>query len=226
MRRRLRLPVLGVVAGLALLAGCGVTTTALHDERYDLAARPNGAIVVIGDSVGYGLTVYGGITATLAVEGWGPIRSFSQLGLHASPESATDQYTVVNQIGAFRAVGLEPRVAVVVAGANDVGYWQGDNATRNAQRIEAAMSAIGPNVHVAWTTIAHGNATLMNAWNQALWDVATRYPNLHVCDWAAAVAQQPHLLERDGVHMTVGANGGYAAMRDFVTGCVRQFALG
>jgi lysophospholipase L1-like esterase len=218
-----RLASLGALAIAAVVLGSScavvVTTTRLHDDRYDFNTRPKGTAVVIGDSVGYGLTVYGGITNRLAIDGWGPVRSNAQVGLHAAPETATDANTVVNRIAGFRAGGLKPKVAVIVVGANDVGFPGGGDVARNVRRIETALKALG-SIPVVWTTLVHRRADWTAAWNQALRDVATRFPNLHVCDWAAEVAKRPHYLERDGVHMTVGPSGGYVAMRVYVAACV------
>jgi lysophospholipase L1-like esterase len=147
------------------------------------------------------------------------VRSNAQVGLHAKPETATDTNTVVNRIAGFRSGGLVPKVAVIVVGANDVGFPGGGDVARNRVRIETAVKALG-SIPVVWTTLVHRRADWTGAWNQALRDVAARYPNLHVCDWAAEVARRPHYLERDGVHLTVGANGGYVAMRRFVAACV------
>ena len=181
---------------------------------------PKGAIAVLGDSVGYGLTTVGNVTGRLAQDGWGPLRSYTQLGLHAAPEKPLDPDTVVRWIGEFRARGLAPRAVVVISGANDVGYPAANDVNRNMQRIETAMKALG-NVQVVWTTIHHNRPDLMAAWNQALVNVDAKYPNLRVCDWAAEVVRHPQYLERDKVHMTVGATGGYAAMREFVAACAR-----
>ena len=209
----------------AVLAGCatGSRTNWLGDERWDHTERPLGTIVVIGDSVGYGLTTQGGFTERLAAEGWGPLRSSTQLGLHAAPESSTDSDTVVRWIAEIRAMGLNPRVVVVISGANDVGYPQGHDVARNVQRIETALNHIG-GIPVVWTTISHNRPEWMAAWNQALRDVEARRANLHVCDWAAELALYPHYLEQDRVHMTVGPNGGYAAMSGFITACARAVA--
>ena len=134
------------------------------------AERPLGTIVVIGDSVGYGLTTQGGFTERLTAEGWGPLRSSTQLGLHAAPESSSDSDTVVRWIAEIRAMGFNPRVVVVISGANDVGYPQGHDVSRNVQRIETALDHIG-GIPVVWTTISHNRPEWMAAWNQALRDV-------------------------------------------------------
>jgi lysophospholipase L1-like esterase len=213
------------LAAVVLASSCAVvvTTTRLHDDRHDFTARPKGTAIVIGDSVGYGLTVFGGITHQLAIDGWGPVRSHAQLGLHAAPESATDTNTVVHRVAAFASIGLKPKVAVLVIGANDVGYPGGGDVARNVRRIETAMRSLGQ-ATVVWTTIVHKNAAGMNAWNAALRDVATRFPNLRVCDWAPALMRNPGWMERDHVHLTVGPHGGYVAMRNFVADCVRAVA--
>ena len=91
------------------------------------------------------------------------------------------------------------------------------------QRIETALNHIG-GIPVVWTTISHNRPEWMAAWNQALRDVEARRANLHVCDWAAELALNPHYLEQDRVHMTVGPNGGYAAMSGFITACARAVA--
>jgi lysophospholipase L1-like esterase len=213
------------LAAVVLASSCAVvvTTTRLHDDRHDFTARPKGTAIVIGDSVGYGLTVAGGIAHQLAMDGWGPVRSHAQVGLHAAPESPTDGNTVVHRVAAFASIGLKPKVAVLVIGANDVGYPGGADVARNVRRIETAMKSLGQ-APVVWTTIVHKNTAGMNAWNAALRDVATRFPNLRVCDWAAEVVKHHGWVEHDGVHMTVGPHGGYVGMRNFVAGCVRAIA--
>jgi hypothetical protein len=166
------------------------------------------------------LVVYGGLWTQLRQDGWGPVRAFSVLGMHAAPESKTDANTVANWITTFRREGVSPKVLVVVAGSNDVGYPGGGVVATDAAHIERAMAAIGTTPTV-WTTISHPNATFMNAWNTALKSEATHHANLHVCDWAAQLATHPGYLATDKVHMTLGPLGGYAAMRAFVDGCVK-----
>ena len=212
---------LAVAAALALSAcAVSVTTDFLHDDRIDHTARANGPAGIIGDSVGLGLVVYGGLWTRLGQDGWGPVRSFSVLGMHAAPSSPTDSNTVARWVGTFRKEGVSPKVLVVVAGSNDVGYPGGGDAVVDASRIETAMRAIGSTPTV-WTTISHPNVTFMNAWNAALKSVATRHANLHVCDWAAQLPSHPSYLEKDKVHMTVGPTGGYVAMQHYVDSCVR-----
>jgi len=210
------------VAGAILLSACAVsvTTDFLHDDRIDRTIRANGPAGIIGDSVGLGLVVYGGLWSRLGQDGWGPVRSFSVLGMHAAPSSPTDVNTVTRWIGTFRKEGTSPKVLVVVAGSNDVGYPGGGVVAVDASRIETAVRAIGTTPTV-WTTISHPNAGFMNAWNAALKSVATHHANLHVCDWAAQLAVHPSYLEKDKVHMTVGPSGGYVAMQRYVAGCVR-----
>ena len=152
------------MAAAALTSACasGARTNWLGDERWDLVNRPKGAIAVLGDSVGYGLTTVGNVTGRLAQDGWGPLRSYTQLGLHAAPEKPLDPDTVVRWIGEFRARGLAPRAVVVISGANDVGYPAANDVNRNVQRIDTAMKALG-NVQVVWTTIHHNRPDLMTA---------------------------------------------------------------
>jgi lysophospholipase L1-like esterase len=115
-------------------------------------------------------------------------------------------------------MGFTPKVTVIVAGANDVGYPQANVVARNVQRIETALRAMGK-TQVVWLTIIH--PVYGAAWNAALVDVDKRWANFHLCDWAAQVKAHPQYLERDGVHMTVGPKGGYVAMANFVTACAR-----
>jgi len=215
--------VLGLaVASALVLSACAIsiTTDGLHDDRVDRTVRPKGAAAIIGDSVGMGLVVWGGLWTRLGQEGWGPVHAFTVLGMHAVPESKTDANTVATWITTFHREGLSPKVLVAVAGASDVGYPGGGVIATDAARIERAMAAIGSTTTV-WTTISHPNLTFMNAWNTALKTEATHYRNLHVCDWAAQLAKHPNYLAADHVHMTLGPLGGYAAMRDYVDGCVK-----
>jgi hypothetical protein len=68
------------VAAAAVTSACasGAKTNWLGDERWDLVNRPKGAIAVLGDSVGYGLTTVGNVTGRLSQDGWGPLRSYTQ----------------------------------------------------------------------------------------------------------------------------------------------------
>jgi hypothetical protein len=204
----------------ALAGACAVrvTTNQLMDDRVDLTKRPNGTVAIIGDSVGYGLVAIGGFWTRLTQEGWGPVRSINVLGLHAVPEDSRDRNNVTGWINVMRFEGLTPRVAVIVVGADDVGYPGGGDVARNVRRVEGALSALG-DIPVVWTTISHTNPALAAAWNGALADAATRHPKLHVCDWATEVAAHPDYLARDHVHLTAP---GYAAMSTFVDACVAR----
>jgi hypothetical protein len=214
----LRLVPVAVAAGLAACA-ISITTSNLHDDRIDRTARSKGTAAIIGDSIGYGLVLYGGLWGRLAQDGWGPVRSINVLGMHAAPETGTDGNTVAGWIGRLRAEGLVPNVVVVVAGANDVGYPFGGDFAHDVARIETALAALG-SVPVVWTTIVFSNPSLMATWNAALADVATRRANLHVCDWAAQAAGNPGYLANDHIHMTLGPFGGYVAMQAYLAGCV------
>jgi len=215
---------LGLVLGAVVAIGAcamSITSDGLHDDRIDRTVRPNGPAAILGDSVGLGLVVSGWVWSRLSQDGWGPVRSFSVVGMHAAPESKTDVNTVAGWIGTFRREGLSPKVLVVIAGSNDVGYPAGGVVANDVLRIEKAMSAIGATPTV-WTTISHPNVGFMNAWNAALRDVATRHQNLLVCDWAGQLALHPAYLAKDRVHMTLGPVGGYVAMRQFVAACVKE----
>jgi hypothetical protein len=214
------IPIVAIVLALASCA-ISITTGPLHDDRIDRTVRPKGAAAIIGDSVGLGVVQYGGLWTGLRTDGFGPVRSFSVLGMHAAPESSTDVNTVARWINTFRAEGLKPKVVAVIAGSNDVGYRFGTDVAHDVIRIEKAMAALGT-VPVVWTTISHPNVTGMNAWNAALAQVASRHPNLKVCDWATQLKAHPSYLARDKVHMTLGATGGYVAMQAFIRGCVAK----
>ncbi len=204
----------------------GAALTVIFDNRADWTIRPNGTAIILGDSVGYGLVKalegWGGpnMTARLATDGWGPLRSYTLAGLHAAPEGAGDPHNVTTWINTFRGEGFLPRVAVIVSGANDVGWLNGDSVARNEQRIDTAMSSLGT-TEVVWTTITHGTAAKELAWNTALRNVATRRPNLHVCEWAPIARSNPGAyLSSDSTHPTPT---GYRLMRDTVAGCVAQY---
>jgi GDSL-like Lipase/Acylhydrolase family len=222
-RVRRGLPRLAPAAIAALLAACAIsiTTSNLHDDRIDRTTRSKGTAAIIGDSIGYGLVLYGGLWDRLARDGWGPVRSISVLGMHAAPEFGRDGNTVVGWIARLRSEGIAPKVMVVVAGANDVGYPSGGDLAHDVARIQTAMTALG-NMPVVWATIVHPNASLMAMWNAALANVASRRPNLHVCNWAAQAVAHPGYLAKDRIHMTLGPFGGYVAMQTYVAGCVAR----
>lgn len=219
-----------MVVVLVTLTGAWRPAGALNvvfDDRTDRTARPLGTAVVLGDSVGYGLVraleQFGGanlpnLTGRLAADGWGPLRSYTLAGLHAAPEGAGDPYNVATWIGTFRAQGFQPRVAVILAGSNDVGWPQGGSVSRNMQRIETALRSLGT-TEVVWTTITHANAAYESAWNAALRGEATRWPNLHVCEWQPVARSNPSYLSSDQVHPTPT---GYRVLRDLIAGCVAQ----
>jgi hypothetical protein len=103
--------VLLTLAALLLLSSCvvGGRTNWLADERWDYNARPRGQLVLIGDSVGWGLTTQGLATLRLSQDGWGAIRSYTQLGLHSAPEGPRDIDTVVHWSGRCGAWGSRRR---------------------------------------------------------------------------------------------------------------------
>jgi hypothetical protein len=77
-------------------------------------------------------------------------------------------------------------------------------------RIDRMMEVAGPDP-VLWVTVktlvgsgAWSNQN-MQAWNVALADAASRYPNLRIYDWASVV--QDEWFEADGIHYT---SQGYA----------------
>jgi hypothetical protein len=191
----------------------------IFDNRVDWTARPNGTIGVLGDSVGYGLVVIGGITNTMAAANWGPVRSYTLAGLHAAPEGSGDPHNVATWINTFRSQGILPRVMLIVSGSNDVGWPQGDSVVRNQQRIETAMAALGT-TEVVWSTITHHNPAYETAWNQALINAAAKWPNLHLCDWRGLARSTAGMLASDQVHAT---GNGYRAMRDLMMSCVAGF---
>jgi lysophospholipase L1-like esterase len=222
VRRGLIVALVSTVMGLSLGWRPAGALNVIFDDRVDWAARPNGTVTVLGDSVGYGLVKalegWGGpnINVRLANDGWGPIRSYTLAGLHAMPEGSGDPHNVATWIGKFRAQGLIPRVALIVSGANDVGWQLGNSVARNELRIETAMQSLGT-TEVVWSTITHHDLADQNAWNQALINVAARWPNLHVCDWYTVARSNPGYLSGDQVHPTPT---GYRVMRDLIAGCI------
>lgn len=102
-----------------------------------------------------------------------------------------------------RQMKTTPEIAAGLAGAGTLRPYVvlslGTNSTVNERVMDEAIGAIGPDHTIVLVTGAGGRSWI-GPTNDQMRAAATRYTNVVVADWQAAIAANPEGLGKDGVH--------------------------
>lgn len=150
------------------------------------------SVFVLGDSVFLGTTR----TIPEALPDW--LVSYDAVGSRRLSQSIEHLAEVRGHIGE----------AVVIHLGNN--YIVGERGDFGSQ-MDEAMAVLADVPRVIWVTVAEVSPTRV-AINESIREVATRWPNAHVLDWAPVVGADPGYTW-DGIHLT---NPGRRAMGEAV----------
>jgi peptidoglycan/LPS O-acetylase OafA/YrhL len=174
------------------------------------------AVVHIGDSTSDGLVS----AAYLPDPRLRITAQYTRVGIRRSVMDIVGGTSVVETLpGTLNALDMASQAVhagyrgcwVIALGTNDTAdVYVGSNVGR-VQRVEEMMKVIGgqPVLWVAVKSLVSAGPYSeldMRLWNQALAQVAPRYPNMRIYDWPAVV--QRRWFISDGIHYT---SAGYAA---------------
>lgn len=167
------------------------------------------------------------------------VQSYQKVGVTAKVDAhgsrsvlnkvASDPYTGEQAAKKYASEGYSG-CWVVALGTNDVGHT-GGKPDPSKDRIDAMMNAIDPTgkARVMWVNVYvtdAANASLVAAfpgWNEALVVAKSRWPNMHVYDWASVAKTGAAPFAGDGVHHT---SKGYQVRSDSIAKAVVTEGVG
>lgn len=179
---------------------------------------PSNSVVVIGDSMIYGIT-------SPRVLG-----SSNTIQAHLSATGRT--VFAVGEIGKSTpwGVGVVRSNPAVIRGADVVLLGFGTNevldtpglsvaTSRSAiDKMIAALRLENADVRIVWVDVSVERLAQRTAsWNRALDEAEQQVDDFHVCRWRSIALASPTSFDRDGVHLTTS---GYRERRDVLINCV------
>lgn len=181
-------------------------------------------VAYIGDSVSLGMTPAAGFDARLASVGVTGLR-VEVSGGRSIVETLPGQENAAVVAARLRADGFAG-CWVIAVGTNDAANIAAGGARQADERIASMMTVIGRDP-VLWidaasiATTGFWAAPNIDAWNQVLTTVVSRYPNMRIASWSTTVASP--WFEPDGVHIT--AAGAAARIELVADALVADFPL-
>jgi hypothetical protein len=201
------------ITGAGTLAGSAAFVPALPMPPPRTSCR---AVVHIGDSTSEGLTS----PSYLPNPSQRITAQYAKVGVSRSIMDIVGGTSVVETLpGTLNAFDMASQQVhggyhgcwVIALGTNDTADVYVGSTVGRVQRVEKMMKLIGgqPVLWVAVKSLVSGGPYSeldMRLWNQALAQVAPRYPNMRIYNWPAVV--QRSWFISDGIHFT---SAGYAA---------------
>ncbi len=196
-------------------AGCVADNKGLVLACDHFVATPGlrGSIGLVGDSVFLGSSPgmsYPSLPLLLNVNGWGPIRMTTSLGMRTNTATST--------LDTWKAQGFSPDYVAVNLGANHFGDCTPATVAACKTRIDALLDRIAldlPDAVVWWGKINYeqygrgtGYSAGMLGWNAALDQAAAqRSGRLVIWDWPTALLTSNPAIATDafGIHPSSGA---------------------
>ncbi|MEY4391775.1 MAG: GDSL-like Lipase/Acylhydrolase family [Actinomycetota bacterium] len=212
--RRLASAAVGLLLCVATVPGLTGAATATTTPA---TTNGQGDLVVIGDSLMEGSSVYGKLSGQLtALRVWTSVTVDYRRGRKTS-----ESYGVLER---RLAAAKNPTAIVVALGTNDM--ISHSEASWPARVIERMMIEAG-GLPVLWVNTTFNGAVHPDwklraaRFNRALRSAQTEWPNLFVADWSAFfVPKGASRFIADGVHLTVS---GYKTRATWLTSQVRTF---
>lgn len=142
---------------------------------------------------GFGDSVMVGAASTLE-------STFASATIHA--KVGEQAYTLLPQVMQDAAAGvLAPTVVIQT----------GNNGVIDGSQLTAALNALRSRHRVVLVTV-HVPRPWKNHNLQLITDTARKFPNVRLMQWNNRVTADPHLVVRDGIHLTLRGINTYAAM--------------
>lgn len=159
-------------------------------------------VMVVGDSLSVGDWCFARSAAN----------EYSSRGLLAAVDARQGRFTSAGlSIVRLAQLSLPPQV-VFALGTNDVTGGLPVATYRNS--VESVIRIAGPDRQVHLVTVhSSRNPDAASTYNQEMWALAARHPNVSVIDWSTVVKSRLALLTLDGVHLTVA---GYRTRAAFI----------
>lgn len=197
-----------------------VAASLLHSSPATaLPATPNGqgALVVIGDSLMEGSSVFGNLGSRLT-----SLRTWTSVAIdHRRGRKTSESYAVVKR---RLAAARNPTAIVIALGTNDmISHSEPSWPARVIERMMAESRGLP----VLWVNTSFDGAVhpdwklRASRFNRALRAARAQWPNLIVADWSGYfVPRGPSRYIADGVHLTVN---GYKTRAAWLTSQIRLF---
>lgn len=165
----------------------------------DSKVRTFGPIMQIGDSTSGGYV--SGLNRTLKAKNVGPFRCDIQGARSINRESKRFP-SAISAVRSARAQGFDPPAYLLALGSNDLWVVK-RNRNAATKMIDAILEEIGADRTVGFLTLYTVKQSSAPKFNLALRDATTRWPNLHVIDWAAVAKKHRNWHNKGGVHYTM-----------------------
>ena len=168
------------------------------------SAPSSADVFVIGDS--------------LSVGDWCVARSaateYSVRGLVAAVDARQSRFSATGLSIIRGAQAALPLQIVFALGTNDVIGGAPVASFRTTVESVIRIAGLGRRVHLV-TVHSSRHTEAAQRYNDEIWGIAARHPNVSVIDWAGVLGDRPALLAPDGVHLSVA---GYRARASFIAG--------
>ncbi|MFM1791294.1 MAG: GDSL-like Lipase/Acylhydrolase family [Actinomycetota bacterium] len=184
-----------------------------------LPATPNGqgALVVIGDSLMEGSSVFGNLGSRLT-----SLRTWTSVAIdHKRGRKTSESYALVKR---RLAAAKNPTAIVIALGTNDM-ISHGEPSW--PARVIERMMVESKGLPVLWVNTSFNGAVhpdwklRASRFNRILRAARAQWPNLFVADWSGYfVPRGPSRYIADGVHLTVS---GYKTRAAWLTSQIRLF---
>ena len=152
---------------------------------FDITARPNGGVGVIGDSLTF--FYFGGLDDALHAQRWGPIGIEARSGRRTTVtiDGRVSATSGIDALRRLRGSGFGASIWVVALGTNDTAFTAGNPAAADSL-IDKMMAEIGADRRVVWVNVfaksSNAKARAVE-FNGRLAAATARYPLLSIADW-------------------------------------------
>ena len=212
--RRLSCAVTGILLSACLLPAVANRASAVPRTT---TANGQGDLIVVGDSLMEGSSVYGKLASQLtALKTWTSVTVDYKRGRRTS-----ESYTVVDR---RLTAAKNPTALVIALGTNDM-ISHGEPSWP-ARVIDRMMIEAG-GLPVLWVNVTFNGAVHPDwklraaRFNRALRAARTEWPNLTIADWSMFfVPKGASRYIADGVHLTVS---GYRTRANWLTSQIKSF---
>jgi len=165
----------------------------------DNTVREFGNVVYIGDSTSNGSRA--NLRKQLETTALGPYRFDIGPG-RAMIRPGRTMYSGVEAVRRSRLAGFVPEAYVVALGANDLKY--GIATAKIARRtFDTLMGEIGTDCPVGFVTMYATVPSGCRRYNRYLKQAASRWPNIHIVDWASLANRHRNWHKPDGFHLNL-----------------------
>lgn len=199
MFTRRQLIAAGLTVPVGVVLGTGRADAGRSIIIQDQTVREFGPVLFISDSTSSRL--YRSVRRTMREFNLGPYR------IDYLPGRSIARYRRGYPSGAAavrqsRAAGFDPPAYLIALGANDLRYATTSKAQFD-ELVDKLLGEIGPDRVVGFLNIYATVRSNAAVFNRYLGEATTRWPNLHVIDWATLARRNRRWHLPDGFHYTI-----------------------